>query len=258
MEEKILKPAIYLIPVGLSDADPDSVVPASTIDVLRSVKHLVVENLRTARRWIKRCDRNIDIDSISFTELNEHSDLSDIGHLLAPLRSGLPVGVMSEAGCPGVADPGAALVELAHRMNLPVVPLIGPSSILLSLMASGFNGQRFAFHGYLPISDSEKTVVVRAFERDSQKFGTTHIFIETPYRNNKLVKFLSETLCADTKVCVAANLTDPEREKVTVLTASEWRKATYDFAKQPAIFLISAADMTSNSTHKKREKWQRK
>lgn len=252
MEEKFIKPALYLIPVGLSDASPESVVPRETIAILRSIKHLVVENLRTARRWIKRCDRDIDIDSISFSELNEHSDLSRIGHLLEPLRNGEPMGIMSEAGCPGVADPGAALVELAHKENLPVVPLVGPSSILLSLMASGFNGQNFAFHGYLPISDAEKARSVRAFEKDSQKSGTTHIFIETPYRNNKLVRFLAETLSHDTKICVAANLTDPVAETVMVKSASDWRKADYDFSKQPAIFLLSAFDLFSNSIHTKK------
>ena len=251
MEVNIFKPALYLIPVGLSDAEPCSVVPALTIEALRHIRYMVVENLRTARRWIKRCDRNIDIDAIRFSELNEHTDLTQIGHLLDPLREGEPVGVMSEAGCPGIADPGAALVELAHRESLPVVPLVGPSSILLSLMASGFNGQNFAFHGYLPIGDADRTRTVQNLERESSRLNRTQIFIETPYRNNRMIKFLSETLRPETKLCVAANITDPEKEKIMVFPASKWKTLTFDFAKQPAIFLISASMAMSTPIHGK-------
>lgn len=236
-----------MIPVGLSEADPNDVVPAATIDILRTVKWLVVENLRTARRWIKRCDRDIDIDSIQFSELNEHTPLSQVSALLDPLRRGLPVGVMSEAGCPGVADPGAALVEIAQREGLRVVPLVGPSSILLSLMASGFNGQKFSFHGYLPIDEKQKVRSLLSLERESASQGTTQIFIETPYRNNKMVKLLADTLRPDTLVCVAADVTDPRSESIRVLPARQWQKEIYDYAKRPAIFLISAPSVPQSS-----------
>lgn len=159
-----LKPALYLIPVNISDAPLEDAIPQGNLPIVKGIHHLIVENIRTARRFLKRWDRTFDIDSITFYELNGHTDLRNISSYLDPLRKGEPVGVMSEAGCPAVADPGSSVVEIAQREGLKVVPLVGPSSILMSLMASGFNGQGFAFNGYLPIDDKERIRAVRDLE----------------------------------------------------------------------------------------------
>ncbi|MDE6682544.1 MAG: SAM-dependent methyltransferase, partial [Muribaculaceae bacterium] len=189
-----LKPALYLIPVNISDAPLNDVIPSGNLAVVKGIRHLIVENIRTARRFLKRWDRSFDIDAITFYELNGHTDLKNISTYLDPLRRGEPVGVMSEAGCPAVADPGSAVVEIAQREKLKVVPMVGPSSILMSLMASGFNGQGFAFNGYLPIDEKDRLRAVRELESIAGKRGQTQIFIETPYRNNRMVKFLADNL----------------------------------------------------------------
>lgn len=236
--KKMMTPALYLIPVGLSDAEPSEVVPARNLEIMKDIRHFVVENVRTARRWLRRCDRTFSFEGVEFTELNEHTPIEEVSGMLAPLRRGEPIGVMSEAGCPAVADPGSDLVAIAQREGLRVIPLVGPSSILLSLMASGFNGQSFCFHGYLPVDDKEKARVLRDLEKESRRLNRTQIFIETPYRNEKLLRFMADTLMADTLVCVACNVTDPERENIRTLTASGWKNARFEFNKQPAIFLI--------------------
>lgn len=233
-----LKPALYLIPVNISDAPLEDAIPQGNLPVVKGIHHLIVENIRTARRFLKRWDRTFDIDSITFYELNGHTDLRNISSYLDPLRKGEPVGVMSEAGCPAVADPGSSVVEIAQREGLKVVPLVGPSSILMSLMASGFNGQGFAFNGYLPIDDKERIRAVRDLESTAGKRGQTQIFIETPYRNNQMVKFLSENLRGDTLLCVACDISDPEKESIITRKASAWKGMKYDYDKRPAIFLI--------------------
>lgn len=233
-----LKPALYLIPVNISDAPLEDAIPQGNLPVVKGIHHLIVENIRTARRFLKRWDRTFDIDSITFYELNGHTDLRNISSYLDPLRKGEPVGVMSEAGCPAVADPGSSVVEIAQREGLKVVPLVGPSSILMSLMASGFNGQGFAFNGYLPIDDKERNRAVRDLESTAGKRGQTQIFIETPYRNNRMVKFLSENLRGDTLLCVACDISDPEKESIITRKASAWKGMKYDYDKRPAIFLI--------------------
>ncbi|MBD5183333.1 MAG: SAM-dependent methyltransferase [Bacteroidales bacterium] len=233
-----LKPALYLIPVNISDAPLEDAIPQGNLPVVKGIHHLIVENIRTARRFLKRWDRTFDIDSITFYELNGHTDLRSISSYLDPLRKGEPVGVMSEAGCPAVADPGSSVVEIAQREGLKVVPLVGPSSILMSLMASGFNGQGFAFNGYLPIDDKERNRAVRDLESTAGKRGQTQIFIETPYRNNRMVKFLSENLRGDTLLCVACDISDPEKESIITRKASAWKGMKYDYDKRPAIFLI--------------------
>ncbi len=160
--------------------------------------------------------------------------------MLEPLRNGEPIGIMSEAGCPGVADPGSHPVEIAQREGMRVIPLVGPSSILMSLMASGFNGQGFAFHGYLPIDSSERKKALKRLESESAARHMTQIFIETPYRNNRMVALLSEILSARTMLCVACDITDPEKEEVSTATAQAWKKRKYDYDKRPAIFLLYA------------------
>lgn len=233
-----LKPALYLVPVNISDAPLRDVLPEGNMDVVRCLRHIIVENVRTARRFLKRCDPAFDIGAVTFYELNRHTDPSLVSSYLEPLRNGEPVGVMSEAGCPAVADPGADAVSIAQREGLPVVPLVGPSSILMALMASGFNGQGFSFNGYLPVDAKERERRLRDLEALSRKTSMTQIFIETPYRNNRMVAAMAASLKPDTLVCVACDITDPDNETVRTLPASGWRKAKYDFDKRPAIFLI--------------------
>lgn len=233
-----LATALYLIPVNISDAPLNDVLPAGNLEILHQIHHLIVENVRTARRFLKKCDPGFDIAGVTFYELNRRTPPEDVTGYLEPLRRGEPVGVMSEAGCPAVADPGSVAVSIAQREGLRVVPLVGPSSILMALMASGFNGQGFSFHGYLPITPAERDRRVRDLESISRKTSMTQIFIETPYRNNKMVDSLSRTLKGDTLLCVACDITDPEKEDIRTMTAAQWRKAKYDFDKRPAIFLI--------------------
>lgn len=229
--------ALYLFPVPLSQGDVSTVLPAANIDLLRRVKHFVVEDLRSARRFLKACDRAIDIDSLHFSELNEHTHAADVAGMLRPLEEGHPVGVISEAGCPAVADPGADLVAVAQRKRLPVIPLVGPSSILLALMASGFNGQNFAFVGYLPVSGGARTARIKELERLVTRTRQTQIFIETPYRNNRLIDELVRTLPADMLLCVASDITGP-RQSILTMPLSAWRNHSYDYNKIPTIFLL--------------------
>lgn len=230
---------MYLIPTGLSDAAIESVVPAYNLQILSELKFFIVENIRTARRWIRKCLHDFSFEGVEFFELNRHTEPNEIAGMLAPLREGRDVGLLSEAGCPAIADPGAAVVELAHREKIQTVPLVGPSSITLALMGSGFNGQSFCFNGYLPIDDHSRISAIKRLERESRDFDRTQIFIETPYRNDKMVAALAATLNPDTLICVAANLTDPE-ESIIVKKASEWKKTEYHYNKIPAIFLIYA------------------
>lgn len=233
-----LTAALYLIPVNISDAPIRDTLPAGNLDVLKQLRHIIVENVRTARRFLKRCDPGFDIASVTFYELNRHTDASEVSTYLEPLRRGEAVGVMSEAGCPAVADPGAFPVSIAQREGMKVIPLVGPSSILLALMASGFNGQGFSFNGYLPIDPKERERKLKELETLSRKNDMTQIFIETPYRNNRMVASLSNVLRGDTLICVACDLTDPDKESVISMPASKWKHAKYDYDKRPAIFLI--------------------
>lgn len=233
-----LPPALYLIPVNISEEPLDNVLPAGNMHIVRELKHFIVENVRTARRFLKRCDKSIDIDSLTFHELNGHTNLNEVSAWLDPLRGGEPMGVMSEAGCPAVADPGALPVSIAQREGLKVVPLVGPSSILMSLMASGFNGQGFAFHGYLPVGESDRAKALRDLEAQSAKSDMTQIFIEAPYRNNKMLQSILATLRPDTMVCVACDITDSQAESIISLSVAKWKHRKFDYNKRQVIFLI--------------------
>lgn len=233
-----LTPALYLIPINLSDAPLGNVLPQYNTEIVREIKFFIVENLRTARRFLKRCDRDINIDELTFFELNKHTDLNEVEFFLEPLKSGNPIGVMSEAGCPAVADPGALPVAIAQRRGYRVVPLVGPSSILMAQMASGFNGQGFSFVGYLPIEDNRRLQKIKELENDVYRKDQTQIFIETPYRNNKLLALLSKTLRPDTLICVASAITDEEKESIITRSAKDWQKTNYNYDKIPSIFLI--------------------
>ncbi|MDE6296123.1 MAG: SAM-dependent methyltransferase [Muribaculaceae bacterium] len=246
-----LTPALYLIPSDMSEGTVDSVIPPRNLHILSNVRHFIVENVREARRFIRRALPQADISGLHFEELNRHTDLNNISHWLDPLRQGLPVGLLSDAGCPAVADPGAVIVDIAQREHLKVVPLVGPSSILLGLMASGFNGQGFTFHGYLPIDERQRVAAIRALEDSSSRHDMTHIFIETPYRNNRLLRTLIANLRDDTRICVAADLTHPTDESVISQTVSRWKTNinNTDYDKRPAVFLIYAGHFRAARTH---------
>lgn len=240
-----IEAALYMIPVGMSDAPFRDVIPEGNLQIIRKLRYFIVENLRSARRFLKRCDPAIDISRLTFHELNRYTDLSEVTEWLAPLREGESIGVMSDAGCPGIADPGAAAVAVAQREGFRVQPLVGPSSILMALMASGFNGQGFSFNGYLPIDEAERGVCLKRLEDISRSHNMTQIFIETPYRNNRMLKFLAEKLRPETLLCVGCDITDPEHEFIRTLKASEWRSLILkneaeNLDKRPAIFLIYA------------------
>lgn len=233
-----LDAALYLIPVGMSDSPIDHYLPAHNVEITRQIKHFIVENVRTARRFLKKCDKAINIDELTFYELNNHTDLSEVESYLAALADGQPIGVMSEAGCPAVADPGALPVAIAQRKGYKVVPLVGPSSILMAQMASGFNGQGFAFNGYLPIETSARNQKIKELENDAYRKDMTQIFIETPYRNNRLIETLCKTLRPDTLLCVASAITDSDHESIVTLKVKQWAKRKYNYDKIPTIFLI--------------------
>ena len=235
-QKEMIETALYLIPVPLSDGAVEEVVPACNIAIVREVKHFIVENVRSARRFLKKCDREIDIDSLTFYELNRHTDPNAISSYLLPLEQGSAMGVISEAGCPAIADPGADVVAIAQRKGLKVRPLVGPSSILMGMMGSGFNGQSFAFVGYLPIDQGERARKFKEMERLIRD-GQTQIFIETPYRNNKLMAEMCKVLPGNLVLCVASNITGKD-EMIVTKTVKEWSKTKYDFDKVPTIFLL--------------------
>lgn len=231
------KGILYLIPTPLGDGPIEAIMPAGMAKRLMNIHHFVVEDLRTARRFLKKTDRSIDIDSLHFYELNEHSNEEEVGTFLAPLLKGYDMGLMSEAGTPCVADPGASLVALAHENSIRVVPLSGPSSITLALMASGFNGQQFSFHGYLPVDRKARQQALRKLEQDARHTNQTQIFIETPYRNMQMLESIIETLGPATKLCIAASLTTDD-EFIRTLTIAAWKKQLPDIHKKPAVFLV--------------------
>lgn len=233
----MIETALYLIPVPLSDVPVQNVLPAVNTDIVREIKHFIVENVRSARRFLKKCDREIDIDSLTFYTLNGHTNPEDIASYLEPLRAGMPMGVISEAGCPAIADPGADVVAIAQRLSLRVIPLVGPSSIIMSLMGSGFNGQSFAFQGYLPIDAAERARKFKKMEHDICANDQTQIFIETPYRNNRLIAEMTKSLPAALKLCVASDISG-ERESIITRHVRDWVKAKYDYDKIPTIFLL--------------------
>lgn len=232
-----MQAALYLIPVTLGDTEINRVLPEYNRQIIAGIKHFAVENIRSARRFLKKSNPDIVIDDLTFYTLDEHTRVEEISSFLAPLREGKPVGVISEAGCPAIADPGADLVAIAQSEGLPVVPLVGPSSILMSLMASGFNGQSFTFNGYLPVEPNERTRKIRLLEQRAYQENQTQIFIETPYRNHKMIEELIRTCRPGTRLCVACDISC-ENEEIHTRTMAQWKKAKYDFQKRPAIFLL--------------------
>lgn len=232
-----METALYLLPVTLGDTPLDRVIPAHNIEIISGIRHFIVENVRSARRFLRQADPKFDIDGSQFYELNKHTAPQDIAGFLQPLHDGKPMGVISEAGCPAVADPGADVVAIAQRKGFKVVPLVGPSSIILSVMASGFNGQSFAFHGYLPIKPEERARRLKQLEQRIYNEQQTQLFIETPYRNGKMIEDIIKNCRPQTKLCIAANLTCDD-EYVRTRTLKEWRTGVPDLSKIPCIFLL--------------------
>jgi 16S rRNA (cytidine1402-2'-O)-methyltransferase len=232
-----MKAALYLIPVPLGDTEHRRVLPEYNREVIFGIRHFVVENVRTARRFLKREESSVVIDDIVFYELNKRTRPEDIATFLNPIADGLPVGVISEAGCPAIADPGADSVGIAQCKGYEVVPLVGPSSILLALMASGFNGQSFAFNGYLPIQANERAAAVKKMEARIYSESQTQLFIETPYRNNKLAEELLHLCKPQTAFCIASNLTCKD-EFVRTKSIAEWKGQLPNLDKKPTIFIL--------------------
>lgn len=232
-----MKAALYLIPVLLGDTTLERVLPAYNKEVVLGIRHFIVEDIRSARRFLKKVDESINIDELQFYPLNKFTSPQDVSGYLKPLEEGNAMGVISEAGCPAVADPGADVVAIAQRKNLPVVPLIGPSSIILSVMASGFNGQSFAFNGYLPINPTERIRKLKALEQRAIAEHQTQIFIETPYRNNKMVEDIIKCCRPQTRLCIAANITC-ENEYIKTKSLKDWKGHVPELGKKPCIFLI--------------------
>jgi len=231
------KGQLYLIPTRLGDNPPLEVLPISIKKIIERLDYYIVENEKTARRFIKRVSPNKQQPKLKLSILNKYTTEEEHLTFLNPCLEGISIGLISEAGCPAIADPGSEIVRLAHQMQIKVVPLVGPSSIILALMASGMNGQNFAFNGYLPIDKTERKVQIKALERLSFEKQQAQIFIETPYRNMKLLADLSRTLHANTSLCVACDITLPT-EYISTKLAKDWKEVSEDLHKRPTIFII--------------------
>ncbi|WP_029034681.1 SAM-dependent methyltransferase [Salinimicrobium terrae] len=228
---------LYLLPTTLGDNDPLEVLPATVQQQVERIETFIAENEKTARRAIKKLVPEKSQPSLQFFLLNKHTDPAEIPSFLEACKAGKDLGLLSEAGCPGVADPGAEVVKIAHREGIQVVPMVGPSSILLAMMASGMNGQNFAFNGYLPIDKAARKSEIRNLERLSLEKNQAQAFIETPYRNNKILEDLIQTLHPGTRICVACDLT-LSTEYIVTKTAAEWGKTKMDLHKRPTIFIL--------------------
>lgn len=237
---------LYLIPTTLGDtsnndpskqSDPMDVLPQTVKRAISFIDDFIVENEKTARRFIKSVDPQKVQATLRLSPLNKHTEVSEHNQMIQPCIEGRNVGLMSEAGCPGVADPGAVIVKLAHEKGIQVIPLVGPSSILLAMMSSGMNGQSFTFNGYLPIDKGEKKTALKNLEKLSHDKNQSQLFIETPYRNNKLLEDMLQTLQPNTHLCIAADITLPN-EYIRTLRVQDWKKTKVDLHNRPTIFII--------------------
>lgn len=228
---------LYLIPTTLGEMNPEEVLPVTVKRTIERIDYYIVENEKTARRFIKSVLPEKKQPDLKLFALNKHTEITEHYEFIKPLLEGKNMGLMSEAGCPGVADPGAAIVKLAHEKGIQVIPLVGPSSILLAIMASGMNGQSFAFNGYLPIDKSEKKNALKNFEKLSFDKNQSQLFIETPYRNNKLMEDLLQILQPSTHLCVACDITLPT-EYIKTFTVNQWKKNKVDLHNRPCIFIL--------------------
>ena len=234
-----MKGKLYLIPSPLGDYDPEVVIPAPTLDLLQRIGCYVVEEVRTARRYLSLAGLKGHIQELEFHELNEHTSAAEVERLVALFEDGRDVGLITEAGLPAVADPGSALVALCHRHGIEVVPQVGPSSLMMALMASGLNGQSFTFCGYLPAKTEERRSAIKSIEKTSQSKRQTQIFIETPYRNDAMFSDLLQSCRPSTRICIAADITMPD-EFIRTKTAAEWKKENPIIGKRPCVFLMLA------------------
>lgn len=228
---------LYLIPVLIGGEHINDVIPSEVQLKTSALRYFIVENIKTARRYLRKIDSSFPIDESTFFELNKRTEASELNSFLKPLTDGHNVGIMSEAGCPGVADPGANVVAIAHQNGFHIKPLVGPSSILLALMGSGFSGQEFAFHGYLPKERKERIYTIKNYEADSRRTGTTHLFMDTPFRNMNVLDDLLNELSDSTLLCIASNITMAD-ENIRTMNILDWRENAYDISKKPTIFAI--------------------
>lgn len=233
------KGSLFLIPNVIAEGTQEMVIAPHIKAALPTIQYFLAEDVRTARRFLSSLKIYESIETLHFSVLNKDTDIKELKTLMKPIEEGHHVGVISESGCPGVADPGALAVAFAHEHQVKVVPLVGPSSILLALMASGLNGQRFLFHGYLPVESKEFSKSIKQLEKESRDFSQTQIFIETPYRNNNIFKNLLQNLSPATRLCVAFDITG-EGESIRTLTVAQWKLQRVEWPKKPAVFLFMA------------------
>lgn len=233
------KGKLFLIPTIIAESTQQVVIPTSVTDALKHINHFLAEDIRTARRYLSSLKVYESIEPLDFKVLNKDTKEIELKDLFKPVLDGHNLGVLSESGCPGIADPGALAAKFAHQQGIQVIPLTGPSSILLSLMASGLNGQKFAFHGYLPIDSKESQEAIKTLEKESRSKKQTQIFIETPYRNNQLVVNLLKALHEDTLLCIAIDITGKD-ESIKTKAIKHWKKDLPDLPKSPAVFLFLA------------------
>jgi 16S rRNA (cytidine1402-2'-O)-methyltransferase len=230
---------VFLIPTIIAENTQYQVISQQCKDVLPGIRHFLAEDVRTARRFLSSLKIYDSIEGLQLNMLNKDTRAEQMAELIAPARDGCDIGILSESGCPGVADPGAMAVNYCHRNNIRVVPLVGPSSLLLALMASGLNGQKFAFHGYLPIDSKELTQTIKMLEIESRKSRQSQILIETPYRNNQMFKALIQNLSGKTELCIAQDITGVD-EVIMTKSISDWRAQSFEMPKKPAVFLFLA------------------
>jgi len=231
------KGTLFLIPTTLGGEQTDNITPSAVAEIAAGLRHFAVEEVKAARRYLRKIDRSFPIDESEFTIMNKRSNAPELMGLIRLLESGTSVGVMSEAGCPGIADPGSIIVSLAHANGIRVAPMVGPSSILLTLIGSGFNGQNFSFHGYLPKDKKERVRKMKDLEARVRRSGETHLFMDTPFRNMHVLEDLLNELSDDTLLCIAMNLTLPT-ERIQTKTIVDWREHAFDLAKNPVMFAL--------------------
>ena len=234
-----METALYLIPCPMGETPNENVLPSYNFEIVKNIRHFIVESRKSAVRFLISLDKNFPIDDCTFTELSEHTDeKADLSKILLPLEKGESMGVISDAGCPCIGDPGSRAVELAQKKNLRVIPLVGPNSMIMAIMASGFNGQNFAFNGYLPVKNGEREGKIKQLENKVYKEDQTQLFIETPYRNQKMFEAILKTCRPETKLCIAAGITTKE-EFIKTRTIAQWKKEkALPFEKVPTIFLL--------------------
>ena len=228
---------LYMLPTTMGSESWEHVIPAEVAEIAKKTRYFAVENIKTARRFLRRLDRSFPINDSTFFILNKKTPPTELPEMLVPIRNGHDVAIISEAGCPGIADPGSDLVALAHQKGMWVSPLTGPSSILLGLIGSGFNGQSFSFNGYIPKERRQRVRTFKDFERMANTQGQTQIFMETPYRNNHLLEDILNECLDQTFLCIACDLTLPT-ERIQTMTVAEWRENAFDLNKRPTMFLI--------------------